>query len=104
MTIMTENDLPIGSSGFQHGNPFICDKADCERLWSGRPNGEKFRCGFCGVRFKPGDIVRWQYTNDSHGASGNPFVCTTCDAPKETLVERRREMLLEYKRLKRIFD
>ena len=66
---------------FTDGKPFIATEANCKASWGGGKNGSYFRCYFCGHKFKPGDTVRWQYTNDISGAGGNPMVCERCDGP-----------------------
>ena len=76
---------------FTDGKPFTATEAQCKGPWLGRPNGELFRCFLCGHKFEPGDVVRWQYTNDVSGAGGNPLVCEKCDGPKEVIVEEMRE-------------
>jgi hypothetical protein len=69
------------------GLPFVATEADCNvTRWSCAGPGERFRCFKCGHKFVPGDTVRWQFTNDTPGASGNPFVCVNCDGPKEKIV------------------
>lgn len=81
------------------GEPFVATKADCKLRWSCGKPGEHFRCAFCGHKFQPGDTVRWQYTNDTPGTGGNPFVCVTCDAPRDVLIaeilKRRAELAAE---------
>jgi len=58
-------------------------------------NESNFRCGFCGYKFQLGDYWRWQYTNDTQGASGNPYVCAKCDkgptANKRAWAQRWKE-------------
>lgn len=77
---------------FTDGKPFIATEKDTKLRWSGGKPGEFFRCGFCGVKFQAGDTVRWVFTNDTPGAGGNPFVCEKCDAPRDELLARRKEM------------
>lgn len=83
---------------FTDGKPWISSEEDIHKNWGGVRDGSKFACGLCGVRFRAGDCVRWQYTNDIPGAGGNPFVCVACDAPKEVIVARMRwiHQLLRY--------
>ena len=58
----------------------IATKEDCESvLWSGAPNGERFRCALCGHKFSPGDKWRWVYMNDLPKSYGNIMVCDNCD-------------------------
>lgn len=71
----------MSTSKFTTGKPFVATAEDCNGNWACKPNGERFRCGLCGYRFKPGDVVRWQYTNNIPGAGGNPLVCEKCDGP-----------------------
>lgn len=54
--------------------------------WSGGRNGCYFGCALCGHKFVPGDVVRWQYTNDIKGAGGNPLLCSKCDTGKEGVI------------------
>lgn len=67
------------SMRYTNGKPRTATATDCQGNWSGGTKGENFRCYFCGVRFKPGDYWRWQYTNDLPGGYGNPLVCGECD-------------------------
>ncbi len=83
--------------GFTDQNPWVATEEDCKRPWSGGKNGLRFRCFLCGHRFKPGDRVRWQYTNDIPGASGNPMVCESCDGTKEEIVLKVKLMYAEAK-------
>ena len=71
---------------FTDGKPWIATEKDCKTAWSCGKDGKYFRCALCGYKFKPGDRVRWQYTNDVPGAHGNPFVCKDCDTTKEEIV------------------
>jgi hypothetical protein len=73
---------------FTDQKPFTATEEQCNFPWGGGKPGENFRCGFCGYRFKPGDTVRWQYTNDTKGAHGNPLVCADCDDTPEELIAR----------------
>lgn len=77
---------------FTDQKPFTATEEDCRCAWSGRANGEYFRCGLCGHKFIPGDVVRWQYTNDMPGAGGNPMVCQKCDGPPEVVREKWKAM------------
>jgi len=71
---------------WQNGQPFVATEHDCKlRRSCGKP-GEFFRCFSCGRKFVVGDTVRWVFTNDTPGARGNPFVCATCDRPREELI------------------
>lgn len=73
---------------FTNGLPRIATKEDCNTPWSAVPNGDNFRCCFCGYKFKEGDYWRWQYTNDIEGACGNPLVCKKCDEGPEKTREK----------------
>jgi hypothetical protein len=75
------------SEMFTDGNPWTVTKEDCELRW-----GSGFFCKLCGHRFKPGDTARWQFTNDTKGAGGNPLVCVSCDGPKEKIVAEMRKI------------
>ena len=77
---------------FLNGKPWIATEKHCNN-WggSGRGNkGKRFRCYICGYRFKPGDKVRCQYTNDTPEAWGNPLVCEKCDGTKEEIVAKMK--------------
>lgn len=80
---------------FTDGKPWVATEAECKAQWGGRKGG--FRCVLCGYRFIPGDTVRWQYTNDSPGACGNPLVCVACDGSKEEIVAKMIAMRAETK-------
>lgn len=82
------------TSSFTNQKPFVATADDCNAHWACKPLGERFRCGLCGYRFKAGDIVRWQYTNDIPGAGGNPLVCAKCDGPD--VVERWKKHCEEW--------
>jgi hypothetical protein len=77
---------------FTDGKPFVATEADCRAHWGGGRNGVWFRCYLCGHKFKPGDVVRWQYTNDVQGAGGNPMVCQKCDGTKDEIVAKWKAM------------
>ena len=88
---------------FTDGKPWIATAEDVKRRWSGGKDGKYFRCGLCGVKFKEGDTVRWQCTNDVPGAAGNPFVCVNCDGTKEQICEKRIVLASQFKTLCKIF-
>ena len=79
---------------FTDGKPFVVTEEDTRRPWGGGANGKYFRCYLCGHRFQAGDVARWQFTNDTPGAGGNPMVCQACDGTKEEIVARWRQMHL----------
>ena len=91
---MTEKDET--TKNWINGLPFVATAADCKLRWGLGKAGECFRCAFCGRSFEAGDTVRWVFTNDTRGAGGNPFVCQSCDAPREALIaeilKRRAEL------------
>jgi hypothetical protein len=66
---------------FTDQKPWIATEKDCALNWGGGGKGARFRCGLCGYKFKPGDTVRWQFTNNIPHYGGNPLVCSTCDGP-----------------------
>jgi len=66
---------------FTDGKPFIATEKHLQTNWLCGKRGEYFRCFICGHKFQVGDTVRWQYTNNITGASGNPLVCSNCDGP-----------------------
>jgi hypothetical protein len=56
---------------------------------------DDFKCCFCSYTFKLNDTARWLYTNSEPAEdciAGNPFVCTTCDGPREKLLLKLKEM------------
>jgi hypothetical protein len=73
---------------FIDGKPRVATEAECKAKWSGRGPGTNFRCCLCGYKFKVGDVWRFQYTNSTKDAGGNPLVCQACDGPD--LIERWR--------------
>jgi len=77
---------------FTDRKPFVVTEEQTHLAWSGKPDGARFRCGCCGYKFRAGNIARWEFTNDTPGACGNPFVCQQCDGPKEKIVARLREL------------
>jgi len=79
------------------GKPFTATEKHCNLPWSGSKTN--FRCFNCGHKFKPGDTVRWQFTNDIRGAGGNPMVCEECDGTKEEIVAKIKEGKEQVKRL-----
>lgn len=78
---------------FTDQKPWIVTPEDCAADWGGGKGGKHFRCHMCGHKFEPGDTARWQYTNSTPGASGNPLVCVKCDGPD--VVERWKAMCTE---------
>ena len=76
------------------GKPFIATAEHLATKWNGRAN--QFRCALCGHKFQIGDTVRWQFTNDTPGAGGNPFVCQFCDGGRDAniaeILRRRAEL------------
>jgi hypothetical protein len=93
-------DLPVAPvrETWTNGKPFTATHEHCHVMrWSCGKPGEKFRCALCGHKFVPGETVRWQYTNDTPGAGGNPFVCQSCDGGREAIIAAiitRREELI----------
>lgn len=85
------------STTWTNGHPFPATHEHCNVMrWNCGKPGEKFRCALCGYTFVPGDIVRWQFTNDTPGAGGNPFVCQSCDGGRDAIIaeilKRRKEL------------
>ena len=74
---------------FTDGKPWTVTEKDLTIRWSCGKPGERFRCYICGHKFIVGDVVRWQYTNDTPGAAGNPLVCAACDGPD--VIEKWKE-------------
>lgn len=79
---------------FTDGKPFIVTDADCHKRWGGGRDGKFFRCYLCGHKFVEGDVVRWQYTNDTD-AGGNPMVCEKCDGTREEILAKWEAMHAE---------
>jgi len=77
---------------FTNQKPFVATKEHCEAPWLG--NKKNFRCHLCGKKFKPGDIVRWVFTNNIIGAQGNPLVCKECDT--SDIIEKWKAMRQEF--------
>ncbi len=89
-------------ANWQDGKPFIVSQKYVDiKHWGGSHDG-KIRCGLCGEKFDVGDVARWQYTNDTPNAGGNPFVCEDCDGTKEEICKTMINMRTEYSRLKKI--
>ena len=76
---------------------WIATEEDCKLSWGSGRKGEYFRCHLCGYKFKIGDRVRCQYTNDIKGAGGNPLVCETCDTSSEDVIAEWKKMNEEVK-------
>lgn len=81
---------------FTNGKPFVATEEHCKLPWGLGKEGSKFRCTLCGYKFMVGDIVRWQFTNDVAGASGNPLLCKKCDGTKEEIVNKMVELRKEF--------
>lgn len=73
---------------FLDGKPRVATEETIKMPWCGNKQGKYFRCGLCGHRFKVGDVWRCQFTNDTPGAGGNPFICESCDGTKEEIVAK----------------
>ena len=86
----------MSGRSFLHGDPQIASEDHLKARWSCGKPGERFRCAFCGYKFKLGDTWRCQYTNSTPGASGNPLVCVTCDLPPEQLIAKWKAMHEEH--------
>lgn len=67
-------------------------KEECNARWSCGKPGELFRCGFCGHKFKEGDMYRGIYTNGTPGAHGNPLVCEKCNDSTGALIAMWKHM------------
>lgn len=79
---------------FADRKPFVATKDHCVLAWNG--NKKNFRCGLCGYKFKVGDTVRWEFTNDVEGAVGNPLLCIKCDRPRDVIVHKMIELRKEF--------
>ena len=73
---------------FTNGKPWVATKEQCKFSWGGSPNGELFRCAFCGHKFEDGDTARFQFSDWGKVQCGNFFVCESCDAPSDELIQR----------------
>jgi hypothetical protein len=89
------NNTPGAEDCWTNGKPRIATEKDLNVRWFGGKPGEYFRCALCGYRFKVGDYWRWQYTNSTPGAGGNPIVCEKCDGPD--VIERWRVKCEEFR-------
>lgn len=81
-----------------NGKPFVATAEDCAFKWACRKPGEAFRCFSCGHKFVVGDTVRWQFTNDTPGAGGNPFVCRACDDGRDEIIKEIKKRRAELKK------
>lgn len=83
-------------NNWTNGRPFLATSEHCKFRWNCGKPGEGFRCALCGHKFIMGDTVRWQFTNDTPGAAGNPFVCKECDTGRDgiinEIIKRRSEL------------
>jgi hypothetical protein len=86
---------------FTDGKPWVATENDCKASWMGAKNGKLFCCFLCCYKFVPGDVVRWQYTNDVPGAGGNPLVCQSCDGTKDQIVEKMKQIYAEFDMMKK---
>ena len=73
---------------FTDRKPWVATEDDCKAPWGGLRNGANFKCAFCGHKFIPGDKVRWEFTNDTKGAGGNPLICVECDGTREEIIAK----------------
>lgn len=64
---------------FTDQKPWIATKEDCRGYWGCGKNGKRFRCYLCGIKFKPGDVVRWVCC--TYQALTNLLTCQACDGP-----------------------
>lgn len=78
---------------FTDQKPFVVTQEDLDARWT-------LRCAWCGHTFKLGDSARWVCTNygtkECDGISGNPFICQTCDGPRDEILARLRAMSAEF--------
>lgn len=89
----------MSSKGFTNGQTFVVEDSDLKLKWGGSTNGERFRCGICGLRFTAGSVVRWIFDNDRYSSGyGNFFACAQCDGPD--VRDKRRAMVEELKAMK----
>jgi len=89
--------LALGSDNFTNCKPFIVTVADIKKPWSGGQDGKYFRCYLCGHKFVPGDVARWEYTNNTPGAGGNPMVCQRCDGSRDEVIAKWRALQAEFR-------
>ena len=85
----------MNNTTWLNGKPFTVTQHQTKLNWG----GHDMRCGLCGHKFIAGDSARWQFTNDTKGAGGNPFVCIKCDGTKEQIVTKIRELNALKKRM-----
>jgi hypothetical protein len=82
---------------FTDQKPFTVSKKDLDARWNCGPASESLKCAWCGHTFQLGDTARWVYTNSEPHTDhiyGNPFICSSCDGPREEILEKLREMSL----------
>lgn len=81
---------------FTDQKPFVVTEQQVTAPWGGHRDGRNFRCAWCGHHFKIGDVARWVFTNDGQpdtkGLSGNPFICSSCDGPREQILARLQQL------------
>lgn len=86
---------------FTDQKPWIATEEDVKANWNCRKPGHDFRCAWCGHSFQVGDMVRWVYTNgggeETCGINGNPFICQSCDGPRDEVLAKLRAMAHEAK-------
>lgn len=77
----------------------IATPEHCSARWCCAPPGERFRCGFCGYKFKQGDKWRAIYTNDMPTYGGNPLVCEKCNDSNSQLRARWQDKWNAWRRI-----
>jgi len=67
--------------------------------WLDAPWNGRFRCYFCGHKFRLGEKFRGIFTNNIKSAGGNPLVCEKCNTDDEKLCREWVEMNLEWRKI-----
>lgn len=87
----------VKRDSFLNQHPRRVIEKDLKASWSGGKNAKYFRCGLCGHKFQLNDIYCFIYA----GCDGltNFLVCENCFDNTETMIENRKAMIKELKRL-----
>jgi hypothetical protein len=98
--LLFDHDSELDARFNIRGRPWIATAEQTKLRWGCGKPGANFRCAWCGHRFAAGERVRCVYTNsvgdDTKGICGNPFICQTCDGPREEILAKLRGMRAEF--------
>lgn len=82
---------------FLDGEPFVVDAGITQ---SHARYKRMLICAWCGRDLKVGDVARFVMTNTSEpatvGLQGNPFVCSSCDGPRDQILAELRRTLSDF--------